>query len=321
MKTIRFIFTTSILILFCSNVFAQLEWVPFEGEIPTNAVIGGHEANRILPVCRCEFMGAKHPGKVVANKCNIGYGGAEKAVAKFEILVNNGMATLDWFKAEGKLPDNAVQAGTERGVPLYVGRSLFKGGTHPGKVFSIGKGRYICNIGYGGKEITEKTFEVLVEIHPKKEAMHLDHDNRCDIGIDSIGGEVAVATYIGSMPIDRRINEGTCLVSNNMRYAARVTDDGRFVVEEVLEHAFCEDGRLLVFHAKEMWASQAKGQAPNLNYYLILQKEDGNLCVYSEEKGFVWCAMCHNKNGHHLELTNDGHIEVVNKLGSEIWPD
>jgi len=99
-----------------------------------------------------------------------------------------------------------------------------------------------------------------------------------------------------------------------------VTDDGRLIVEEILEHAFCDDGRILIFQTNEVWSNTPEGLDPSLDYYLKFQN-DGNLCIYSEQKGFVWCSMCHNKDGHHLELTNIGHLEVVNSHGVEIWPD
>ncbi len=305
----------ALFVLSSSSTFAQLEWVKFDGKIPDYAVIGGVEEGRTLPVCRCNFNGAVHPGKVVANNCNIGYGGEEKMVPSFEILVNNGTVDLGWEKSTGTLPENAIQAGTEGGVALYVGRAYHENGTHPGKVFKVGD-NYICNIGHGTLEVVNTTFEVLVEHHASGEAMHTNHDDRCVYAKDSVQSTVG---YIGSMSQMRQLNEGFSLVSKNIKYGARVTDDGRLVVEEILDHAFCNDGKILIFEANEIWSNTTEKRDPSLDYFMKFQ-EDGNLCIYSEQKGFVWCSMCHNQDGQHVELTNTGYLEVVNGQGVEIWP-
>lgn len=63
-----------------------------------------------------------------------------------------------WVVYNGTMPANAVVGGTENGHPLYVGRMVFQGGLHPGKILPGG----ICNIGWGGKEYSfDKGFEVL----------------------------------------------------------------------------------------------------------------------------------------------------------------
>lgn len=257
-----------------------------------------------------------HPGKVVGNTCNIGYGGTEKIVETFEVLVNNGGVDLDWQKTDGALPDHAVQAGEENGLALYVGRAYHENGTHPGKVFNAGS-NHICNIGYGGKEVTYETFEVLVENKHQNSGQILSDATRCPR--DSMEAVFTVA-YIGTMSKNKKMSEGSSLVSNNMQYQTRVTDDGRLVVEEILGHGFCEDGNIYVFDTKEVWSNTAEKGDANLDYYLQFQ-EDGNLCIYSEQNGFVWCSMSNGFESHHFELTNIGHIEVVNDHGGEVWPD
>ena len=59
------------------------------GWLPPDAVIGGSEYNgsRKLAVCRAAYQGGTHPGKVVAGKCNIGWGGKEIVLNAFEVLV------------------------------------------------------------------------------------------------------------------------------------------------------------------------------------------------------------------------------------------
>ena len=317
MKIIRISILLPLVVFLCNSTSAQLEWVKYTGETPDNAVIGGVENHIELPVCRGDFNGAKHPGKLFANHCNIGYGGAEKMLTDFEVLVNHGVVELDWLKSNGTetLPDNAILAGTEGGIPLYVGRAHHENGTHPGKIFKVG-GNYICNIGYGTLEVVSESFEVLVENHQHEEAMHTNDDDRC-AAPEYIQSTVG---FIGSMSQNKQINEGFSLVSNNLKYATRVSDDGRLIIEEIIEHAFCSDGRVLIFQANEIWANTQEGRDPSLDYFLKFQ-DDGNLCIYSEQNGFVWCSMCNGRDGHHLELTNIGHLEVVNSHGVEIWPD
>ena len=149
-----------------STVDAQIGWVPYEGTIPENAISGGSENNHRLPVCRCLHMGNWHPGKVVANNCNIGYGGEEIVVKSgYEIMVKPARnMEMRWVVVkDNRIPKNAVIAGTENGQNLYVGRAKHTDGNkHPGKIFKAGA-NYICNFGYGGKEITSKSgFEIMV---------------------------------------------------------------------------------------------------------------------------------------------------------------
>lgn len=300
-----------------NSVNAQIEWVAYEGDLPSNVVIGGVETHRSLAVCRCDYNGAMHPGKVVGKACNIGWGGKEIIVEKFEILVNKGVTELHWTKTNGPLPKNAVQAGSEKGMALYVGRAHHQNGTHPGKVFSAGKSN-ICNIGWGGKEITSNSFEVLVANKPHSRTERKKSDVRCSKKMKN--AKHVVGTYVGNMSKERQINEGSSLISTNLKFQTRVTDDGRLVVEEVSDCSLCDDGRILIFESNEVWSNTTEKRDAKLDYYLKFQ-DDGNLCIYSEQAGFVWCSMSNGKNGHHFELTNLGHIEVVNDHGGEIWPD
>lgn len=149
-----------------SSVDAQIAWVPYEGKIPDEAISGGNEPGRRLPVCRCLYNGSWHPGKVVADNCNIGWGGEEIVISSgYEIMVKPARnMEMRWVEVkDNHIPKNAVVAGTENGQNLYVGRAKHTDGyKHPGKIFKV-EGNYICNFGYGGKEITSKSgFEVLV---------------------------------------------------------------------------------------------------------------------------------------------------------------
>ena len=145
-----------------------LEWIPFDGTIPVNVVNGGRENGNNLPVCRAEYNGALHPGKLVGSNCNIGWGGKEIELPTLEILINGGQL-VKWVTVKGSIPEGAVEAGVENGNPLYVGQFTRPDrSVHSGKIFGT-PGAYIFNYGYGGKEITEKVnFRILVEQEPDK---------------------------------------------------------------------------------------------------------------------------------------------------------
>ncbi|MCH7973158.1 MAG: DUF3421 domain-containing protein [Bacteroidetes bacterium] len=67
---------------------------------------------------------------------------------------------IKWVEAsDGYIPRHAVVGGDEDGDKLYIARAYYRGGTHPGK---IKRGWDGCNIGYGGKEIMIRDYEVLV---------------------------------------------------------------------------------------------------------------------------------------------------------------
>jgi hypothetical protein len=133
----------------------DVKWAASTGRLPANAFIGGSEGSRKLAVCRAAYKGGTHPGKVVAGKCNIGWGGKEIVIGKFEVMTDKGVK-LAWVK--GPSAKGMIIGGSETGRTLPVCRAAYKGGTHPGKVVA-GK----CNIGWGGKEIVLSTFEVLVQ--------------------------------------------------------------------------------------------------------------------------------------------------------------
>jgi hypothetical protein len=140
---------------------AELRWIAFDGSVPENSVSGGEENGNDLPVCRGNYNGAVHPGKLLSNKCNIGWGGKEIELESFDVLVNTGVP-LVWMPYTRGIPEGAVEAGNENGRVLYVGQFTRPDGSiHAGKVFGV-NGNYIFNYGYGGKEITEKSnFRIL----------------------------------------------------------------------------------------------------------------------------------------------------------------
>jgi len=136
---------------------AHLTWATASsGQLPAGTFVGGSEPGRSLPICRAAYNGGVHPGKVVAGKCNIGWGGKEIVLTGYQAMVAAPNA-FRWAKAGGALPANAVIGGSEPGRTLPICRAAYNKGVHPGKVVA-GK----CNIGWGGKEIVLTSYEVLV---------------------------------------------------------------------------------------------------------------------------------------------------------------
>lgn len=140
-----------------------LEWTPYTGETPTNAVSGGKENGKDLIVCRGDYKGAIHAGKLIGTHCNIGWGGKEIELTSFEILVNGGVP-LRWEKFNGRIPKGAVKSGVEKGKQHYVGQATRPDGSiHSGKILGA-PGNFIFNYGFGGKEVTVKAnFRILVK--------------------------------------------------------------------------------------------------------------------------------------------------------------
>ena len=138
------------------------QWVKASGgEVPEKSYKGGKESSgEKLFIARAEKDGGVHPGKVRSafGGCNIGYGGAEIMVPDYEVLVK---FDGKWVKASGgEVPPNAVVGGHEAdGTPLYIGQVKYEGGKHIGKVRKEFGG---CNFSYGGKELCEPEYRVLM---------------------------------------------------------------------------------------------------------------------------------------------------------------
>lgn len=138
---------------------AGLSWIfATNGTVPRGAVVGGWEPDRTLFVCRAWYGGGVHPGKLVGANCNIGWGGQERALNSYEVLVGNS-DRVTWVDASfGGIPARAVSGGSEPGRSnLYVCRAQYNG-WQPGKI--VGQN---CNFGYGGDEKLSPYYQVLVE--------------------------------------------------------------------------------------------------------------------------------------------------------------
>lgn len=149
---------TALTILEPGSGGAELRWVKAShGSVPAKAVIAGSEPGRRLPVCRANYRGGQHPGKVVARNCNFGYGGKEILMSSYEVLVLDS-GRLTWKSGtNGRRPPGAFKAGQEPGRDLYFCRATYKGGTHPGKIVAKN-----CKFGWGGDEILKSSYQVLV---------------------------------------------------------------------------------------------------------------------------------------------------------------
>lgn len=133
-------------------------WYRYTGSIPSGAVAFQEVPGQTRYVCRGSYKGANHPGKVVGTTCNIGYGGAEVLLDKFEILVDNAdNPKFRWEAWRGSIPANAVFGGVECNGGENCNNRLFIGmGTYQGYNQQVGKimsRTKALNFGYGGAEI------------------------------------------------------------------------------------------------------------------------------------------------------------------------
>lgn len=139
------------------------DWVPSEeGQpVPRDAVRGGRERQDTLYVCRAAYQGGLHPGKLLAGKCLIGYGGKEVGLSRYEVLVG---AREGMWAPPGRNFEGALEGGREDGRVLLLCRADYSGALHPGKVVSG-----VCNFGYGGKEVSAREFEVFYLTPPRQD--------------------------------------------------------------------------------------------------------------------------------------------------------
>ncbi|HEY9675367.1 MAG TPA: DUF3421 domain-containing protein [Waterburya sp.] len=134
-------------------------WVPppSSGKVPQDAVVGGQVSGQNLYVCRAEYEGALHPGKLWKGNCNIGFGGQEVVLNNYEVLIQ--ASNSRWQSpVNRRLPNGTVVGGQASGQNLYVCRAEYQGDFHPGKLW-----RGNCNIGLGGQEVVLDEYEVLVQ--------------------------------------------------------------------------------------------------------------------------------------------------------------
>lgn len=141
------------------------DWVAAQdGQVPRGAVLGGSAGTppANLYICRARYGNGVHPGKIVGKHCNIGWGGKEVLLSRYEVMTERGGLRFHWIDARnGAVPRGAVPGGDEGGRPLYVCRASYQNGMHPGKLFGS-----FCNIGWGGREVTVSEYQVMVSVGP-----------------------------------------------------------------------------------------------------------------------------------------------------------
>ena len=143
-------------------------WVRASGGwLPQGAVVGGSTPGGDIYICRTHYQNGTHVGKVWQGKCLIGWGGREISRDSFDVLVagrggrqgggGGRPGNVRWVDSRGGLPRNAVRGGNSPFGPLYICRARYRGGVHLGKAV---KGQ--CLIGWGGREVEVRPFEILV---------------------------------------------------------------------------------------------------------------------------------------------------------------
>jgi hypothetical protein len=134
------------------------------GEIPPNAVPGGHEANgQTIYIARFVTQeGQLAPGKLAPQYklAYIGYGGMERTSDVYQVLTHPNQQELKWVPSNGNnLPTGALQAGGDYHCSLFIGRAPFEGGVCCGK-FAPSHG--CVYLPWGGREhCVPNNFEVL----------------------------------------------------------------------------------------------------------------------------------------------------------------
>jgi hypothetical protein len=133
-----------------------VSWVAFPGGALPRDTVHVDAAATSAAVCRANYQGGQHPGRVSGSNCNIGYGGREWGIGGGEALVAKA-DKIAWTPFSGQMPPQAVVGGVEHGQGLAVCRARYQNAYLAGKVVAGN-----CNVGYGGKELTLRPFDVLV---------------------------------------------------------------------------------------------------------------------------------------------------------------
>jgi len=142
----------------------KAQWQPTTSTslVPKDAIIGGRDTDGAqIYVGRASHEGDLLPCKVIPSKkvAYVAYNGSEITKHNYEILVGG---DLQWTREKnGKVPQGAFPAGrTKQGETLFIGRVDHNRSQTIGKVHQTHGCLYIP---YGGKELSFKEYEVLVE--------------------------------------------------------------------------------------------------------------------------------------------------------------
>lgn len=148
-------------------------WIPGTGEVPALAVYAGSEQGNSYYVCRGEYMGGLHPGKLHAGKCNIEFALGEIVLETYEVLLEEADYVRWVPDSMGAAPPDAFPVGSEDGGTLYscaaevqqhdpsTGEVMGSLGIHAGKIKSNN-----CHVPYGGGAYLTERYAVLVILTP-----------------------------------------------------------------------------------------------------------------------------------------------------------
>ena len=152
---------------------AAISWSPANTASYADLVVGGVEKGEALGVCRIELNGGIHIGKLMPNKdCNVGWGGGEESRPAQSVLRNSDrlewrpydaryQRQYGWLQNGGyEAPSTATANSLSTQQEQYVCRASYKSGVHVGKLLA---NTNECLIGWGGAEVSNKKFDVLVE--------------------------------------------------------------------------------------------------------------------------------------------------------------
>ncbi len=169
---IGWLYTVLVALILLSSVqlanAEPFEYIKFDGTLPPNALELGLDENGTTKLygCRASYGGGVHPGKFLADHCNIGWGGNEIVLDDFEVLVKE--SDKGWYYEKNPKDLNSVFVGGQelgRTLPVCIAPywtggifGLFASyhGSHPGKLIA-----HKCNIGFGGKEVEIQDFFVI----------------------------------------------------------------------------------------------------------------------------------------------------------------
>ena len=152
---------------------AAISWSPANTASYADLLVGGMEKGEALGVCRIELNGGIHIGKLMPNKdCNVGWGGGEESRPAQSVLRNSDrlewrpydaryQRQYGWLQNGGyEAPSTATANSLSTQQEQYVCRASYKSGVHVGKLLA---NTNECLIGWGGAEVSNKKFDVLVE--------------------------------------------------------------------------------------------------------------------------------------------------------------
>lgn len=103
------------------------------GSVPVNVIYGGQEPGRQLAICRADYRGEMHPGKLVGNVCQIGWGGRAVSLHSYQVLASPSRpqsagnqpvppAFMPMDSSFGHMPGTPVFPPQQRGVPEFGSR-------------------------------------------------------------------------------------------------------------------------------------------------------------------------------------------------------